>query len=170
MFELSLFVTAICAGIFLIVFSLLVYAAVTFRRRADDDGSEPPQVYGSNEVELAWTVIPVLIVVPLFLATARVIASIQKPAKPRDAVEVTGHFDVSCRTIIGDAQARRAGERVVVKGRGAGHAVVDERAFRHHTLPALQGLLCSALTLLSGGSVRLDLLSPGRQECVSPPC
>ena len=34
-----------------------------------------------------------LILVPLFLATARVIASIQKPAKPRDAVEVTviGH-------------------------------------------------------------------------------
>jgi cytochrome c oxidase subunit II len=92
-FELSLFVMAICAGIFLIVFSLLVYAAVTFRRPADDDGSEPPQVYGSNEVELAWTVVPVLILVPLFLATARVIASIQKPAKPRDAVEVTviGH-------------------------------------------------------------------------------
>ena len=92
-FELSLFVTAICAAIFVIVFGLLVYAAVAYRRRADDDGSEPPQVYGSNEVELAWTIVPVLILVPLFLATARVIASVQSSEKPRDAVEVTvvGH-------------------------------------------------------------------------------
>ncbi len=92
-FELSLFVLAVTSGIFATVFGLLVYAVVGFRRRKDDDGSEPAQVYGSNEVELAWTVIPVLIVVALFLATARVIASVQMPAKPRDAIEVTviGH-------------------------------------------------------------------------------
>ena len=53
-----------------------------FRKRKDDDGREPPQVYGSNQVEFAWTVIPVLIVVTLFLATARVIASIQKSSRP----------------------------------------------------------------------------------------
>ena len=45
-FELSLFVTAICAGIFVIVFSLLVYVAVTFRRRADDDGSGTATLIG----------------------------------------------------------------------------------------------------------------------------
>jgi len=54
----------------------------------DDDGREPPQVYGSNQVELAWTVIPVLIVVALFMATARVIGSVQKAARPSDASEV----------------------------------------------------------------------------------
>ena len=64
-----------------------------FRKRTDDDGREPPQVYGSNQVELAWTVIPVLIVLSLFLATARVIASIQKPPRPASAIEVVaiGH-------------------------------------------------------------------------------
>ena len=65
--------------IFTVVFTLLVYSLVKFRTRRDDDGREPPQVYGSNQVELAWTVIPVLIVVSLFMATARVIADIQKP-------------------------------------------------------------------------------------------
>ena len=34
-------------------------------------GREPAQVYGSTQIELAWTVIPILIVVVLFLATAR---------------------------------------------------------------------------------------------------
>src|SRR5215471_13666281 len=59
--SLSLFVLAITGVIFLIVASLLVYSAIKFRRRANDDGREPPQVYGSNQLELAWTVIPVLI-------------------------------------------------------------------------------------------------------------
>jgi cytochrome c oxidase subunit 2 len=85
---LSLFVLAVTAGIFAIVFSLLVYCVVRFGSRADDDGREPPQVYGSNQVELAWIVIPILIVVVLFLATARVIASIQKAAQPRNAIQV----------------------------------------------------------------------------------
>jgi cytochrome c oxidase subunit 2 len=92
-FRLSLLVLAITAVIFVIVFSLLVYSVVKFRRRGGDDGSEPPQVYGSNQVELAWTVIPVLIVLVLFLATARVIHSIQDAPKPRTAIEVVaiGH-------------------------------------------------------------------------------
>ena len=44
-------------------------------------------------MELAWTVIPVLIVVALFLAAARVIASVQNAPRPPGALEVivTGH-------------------------------------------------------------------------------
>jgi cytochrome c oxidase subunit II len=38
-------------------------------------------VYGSNQVELAWTIIPILIVVALFMATARVIAVVQKTSQ-----------------------------------------------------------------------------------------
>jgi cytochrome c oxidase subunit II len=87
-FGLSLFVLAVTGAIFLVVFTLLLYSVVKFRKRKNDDGREPPQVYGSNQVELAWTVIPVLIVVALFMATARVIASVQKTAGPENAIEV----------------------------------------------------------------------------------
>jgi cytochrome c oxidase subunit 2 len=87
-FGLSVFVLAVTAAIFVVVFSLLNYAVVKFRRRINDDGREPPQVYGSNQVELAWTVIPVLIVVALFMATARVIADVQKTHRPDNAIEV----------------------------------------------------------------------------------
>jgi cytochrome c oxidase subunit II len=92
-FDLSLFVLAVTAAIFVIVFSLLVYAGVKFRMKTGDDTREPAQVYGSSQVELAWTVIPVLIVVVLFLAAARVIASIQNAAPPPGAIQVTviGH-------------------------------------------------------------------------------
>ncbi len=92
-FGLSLFVLAVTGGIFLIVFILLLYSVVKFRKRKNDDGREPPQVYGSNQVELAWTVIPVLIVVALFMATARVIAVVQTTSPPGNEIAVTaiGH-------------------------------------------------------------------------------
>jgi cytochrome c oxidase subunit II len=91
-FGLSLFVLLITGVIFVVVASLLAYAVVKFRKRKNDDGREPAQVYGSNQVEIAWTVIPILIVVVLFMATARVIAIVQKAA-PGSAVHVTviGH-------------------------------------------------------------------------------
>ena len=49
---------SIAAVIFLVAFTLLTYAAVKFRRRVGDVGREPAQVYGSIQIEVAWTVIP----------------------------------------------------------------------------------------------------------------
>ena len=91
--HLSYFVLSITGLIFVVVFSLLAYAVVKYRKRPGDNGCEPAQVYGSTQIELAWTVIPILIVVVLFLATARVIHSIQDAPKPENAVEVVavGH-------------------------------------------------------------------------------
>ena len=92
-YHLSHFVLAITATIFLVVFSLLIYVILKFRNRAAGADREPAQVYGSTQIELAWTIIPILIVVVLFLATARVIHTIQDASKPAAAVEVTaiGH-------------------------------------------------------------------------------
>jgi cytochrome c oxidase subunit 2 len=91
--HLSYFVLSITGLIFLVVFGLLAYVVVKYRERPGNYGREPAQVYGSTQIELAWTVIPVLIVVVLFLATARVIHSIQDAPKPETAVEVVaiGH-------------------------------------------------------------------------------
>ncbi|NIO10777.1 MAG: hypothetical protein GTO40_23355, partial [Deltaproteobacteria bacterium] len=75
--EISLLVLAICAGIFLVVGGMLTYTIFRFRQRPGDEGREPPQVYGSNQIELAWTVIPLLIVAVLTLVTARTIYDVQ---------------------------------------------------------------------------------------------
>src|SRR5580704_15204050 len=92
-YHLSLFVLGITSLIFLVVFSLLLYVVVKFRGGVADGGHEPAQVYGSTQIELAWTVIPILIVVVLFLATARVIHGIQDAPRPAGTMEVTaiGH-------------------------------------------------------------------------------
>ena len=92
-FDLSVFVLAITGIIFVVVFTLLLYSVVKFRSKAAEADREPAQVYGSTQIELAWTIIPVLIVVVLFLATARVIHAVQDAPKPPTAMEVTaiGH-------------------------------------------------------------------------------
>ncbi len=94
-FNLSMLVLGITASIFLVVAGLLLYAIVRYRHRAGDANAaqEPPQIYGSNQIELAWTVIPILIVVLLFLATTRIILSTQSVPKPAAALDVTviGH-------------------------------------------------------------------------------
>jgi cytochrome c oxidase subunit 2 len=89
---LSMLVLGVTGAIFVVVGGLLVYTLVRFRRTRDD-GPEPAQVYGSNQVELAWTVVPMLIVVVLFLATARVITRVQIAGRPEGAIHVVaiGH-------------------------------------------------------------------------------
>jgi cytochrome c oxidase subunit II len=94
-FTLSMLVLAVTCSVFLIVASLLLYAIVRFREGRDKENAnlEPPQIYGSNQIELSWTVIPILIVVMLFLASARVIFTTEDAQKPANALDVVvvGH-------------------------------------------------------------------------------
>jgi cytochrome c oxidase subunit II len=92
-FDLSVFVLTITGIIFAVVFTLLVYSITKFRAKPDNASREPAQVYGSTQIELAWTIIPILIVVVLFLASARVIHAVQDAPMPASAVQATaiGH-------------------------------------------------------------------------------
>ncbi len=91
--ELSVLTLVITASIFLIVATLLVVAILRFRERPGDSLREPVQMYGSNQIEISWTAIPILIVLVLFLATARVIIATETVHAPRTAMQVTvvGH-------------------------------------------------------------------------------
>ena len=90
---IAIFTLAITTAIFVIVSGLLTYSVVRFRSRRGDDGSEPPQVYGSGPVEFAWTAVPVLIVFVLILTTARSVYTVQAARRPPGAVavRVVGH-------------------------------------------------------------------------------
>jgi cytochrome c oxidase subunit 2 len=92
-FGLSLLVLSVTLAIFLIVAGLLLYALIRYRHRPEDSDREPAQIYGSNQIELSWTVIPILIVVMLFLSTTRVILSTEAVPKPGNALDVivVGH-------------------------------------------------------------------------------
>src|ERR1700689_2939525 len=54
-FDLSVFVVTITGGIFVVVGGLLAIALYRFRARKTDPVGEPAQIYGSTQIELAWT-------------------------------------------------------------------------------------------------------------------
>ena len=90
--DISIFVLTITGLIFVGVSGLLVYALVRYRGR-EGDRTEPAQVFGSVQIELSWTIIPILIIVVLFLTTTRVLFSVQDAPKPASALDVivVGH-------------------------------------------------------------------------------
>lgn len=83
-------VLIIAAVVFVIVEGLLVFSAFRFRK-SKKDVSEPKQIHGNTRLEIAWTILPALIVVSLFVMALQ---TQQKLAtKPGDAitVKVIGH-------------------------------------------------------------------------------
>jgi cytochrome c oxidase subunit II len=68
--SLFILVLAVTAAIFVLVEGVLIYSIVRFRTRRPD-AAEPPQVYGSMPIEIAWTAAPMLIVFLLALILTR---------------------------------------------------------------------------------------------------
>ena len=97
--SLSVLVLAITGFIFIAVEGILIYSIVRFRRRAaagtplptERPGEsaklemEPPQVYGSKPIEIAWTAAPALVVFILVLVSARTLWEVNvPPPQPRE--------------------------------------------------------------------------------------
>lgn len=81
----------LAAVIFLIVSGLVGYSIVRFRARSG--AADPRPHFGSRPIEITWTVIALLIVFVLFIATVRIMASIDAPLAPTQAPDlvITGH-------------------------------------------------------------------------------
>lgn len=89
--DLSWLVLGITGFIFVVVEGLILYCIYHFRQRKTDtvsqseapadgiakDEIEPPQIYGSMPIEMAWTVAPLLIVFVLFLVVVRTIGEVK---------------------------------------------------------------------------------------------
>jgi cytochrome c oxidase subunit 2 len=68
--SLFLLVLAVTGAIFVLVEGVLIYSIIRFQRQRSG-GIEPPQVYGSMPIEIAWTAAPFLIVFVLTLTLIR---------------------------------------------------------------------------------------------------
>lgn len=86
--DLYYFVLVLAAIVFVLVEGVLIFCILRFRKR---DENLPPQIHGSNTLELIWTGIPVLIVASIFTLTFIALDDIENDADPEDlTVEVTG--------------------------------------------------------------------------------
>ena len=86
-------VLIIATVVFVVVEGLILISAFRFRRRAKD-ASEPAQVHGNTRAEIAWTILPALIVVTLFVMALQTQQTLDaKPAAAAEqmTVKVIGH-------------------------------------------------------------------------------
>lgn len=78
------------AFVFLIVFGILAYAVVRYRRKPGD--GDPPQTHGNNTLEVAWTVAPAIVLIAVAVPTLQgIFYAANPPANATLTVEATGH-------------------------------------------------------------------------------
>jgi len=76
--------------VFVLVEGALVYVVFKYRRR--ENQPTPPQTHGSTKLEIAWTLIPAVILVFIAVPTVKTIFITQAAAAPGSLnIDVTGH-------------------------------------------------------------------------------
>src|SRR5438477_10446652 len=88
-YDLAIPSTIIFALIFVIVTGAIIYAILRFRGRAGEP--DPKQIPGNRKVEIAWTIIPFLIVILLLVMTLSAMNRADPPPAPSPDLVVTGH-------------------------------------------------------------------------------
>jgi len=79
----------ICVGIAVVVFGVMIYALVKFRR---SQGAKPDTtLLHSTTVEIVWTVIPVVILVVMAIPAAKVILMMEDTRNSELSIRVTGY-------------------------------------------------------------------------------
>ncbi len=73
----------IAVAIFIVVEGLIVYSVIRYRRKPGQDDL-PVQTHGHNLLEIAWTVVPTLIVAYLFVISFQTLSSIDAVARTPD--------------------------------------------------------------------------------------
>ena len=79
----------IAAVVFVLVEGALVYALWRFRRRSPDD--RPRQVHGNTRLEIAWTIIPALLLAGVAVPTVGTIFDLAEAPEGAMRIEVRGH-------------------------------------------------------------------------------
>jgi cytochrome c oxidase subunit 2 len=79
----------IAAVVFVLVEGMLVYALWRFRRRSPAD--KPKQVHGNTRLEIAWTIIPALLLAGVAVPTVGTIFDLADSPEGAMRIEITGH-------------------------------------------------------------------------------
>src|SRR5437899_2817269 len=82
------FVIIICIVIFAIVAAAIVYSVTHFRAQPDDLSDGPP-IHGHTGLEIAWTIIPTLLVIAIGIASAIVLSKDDAVGKNPLRINVT---------------------------------------------------------------------------------
>jgi cytochrome c oxidase subunit 2 len=91
------FTTVISIAIFAVVMAVLVYAVFAFRAKPDDT-SDGPSIHGNTNLEIAWTIVPAILVISIGVLSAVVLAQNSDAGRNPMIIKVTAqqfawHFE-----------------------------------------------------------------------------
>src|SRR3984957_3459987 len=86
--DLHSLVLGICALVCVVVFAALFFCIVKFRR---SEGRKPGTVTGYKPLELAWTIIPVFILIGIAIPPPRAVFAMKDTSDPDITVKITGY-------------------------------------------------------------------------------
>jgi cytochrome c oxidase subunit 2 len=135
--------------VFVAVQFAIAYTVIRFRRR---NNIRPEQVHGSKVLEIAWTVVPALILLALFIPTVRVIFDQARAAQVDDGfrVEVIGKqwwWEIAYPDILANPEDASAGplvtanELVVPQGANVVVSLQSNNVIHSFWVPQLSGKL-----------------------------
>src|SRR6185312_2003994 len=76
-------------GVFVVVEGLLVFAIFRFKGRPEDPA--PRQVQGNTPLEVAWTILPTVVLLGVLIATFTTMKAVASPAPQALSVNAVGH-------------------------------------------------------------------------------
>src|SRR6202035_262331 len=85
--DLHALVLGICIVIAAVVFGVMFYSIVRFRKAA---GREAKQFHGNTTIEVLWTVIPCLIVVGIAYPATKTVIEMKDTTNPDLTIKITG--------------------------------------------------------------------------------
>jgi cytochrome c oxidase subunit 2 len=169
-------VTWIAVVIFVLVQSAILYAALGFRRKSDND-PEPVQTHGNNTLEVIWTVVPSLIVLGLAFLSYREMRAEYVTEVPDDLViTATGYrwywaFDYADKTLGGPSAPltlTTSTELVIPVNRPVKVLIDSQDVIHSFWVPQLAGKRDAVPGARDGGygmnSVWFEADTPGRYE------
>jgi cytochrome c oxidase subunit 2 len=87
-FELHMLIYWICVAIGVVVFGAMFYAMFHFRK---SKGAKPQQFHSHPLLEIAWTIVPVIILVLMAVPATRVLLNMYDDSKEDITIKITGY-------------------------------------------------------------------------------
>ncbi|HEV7165253.1 MAG: cytochrome c oxidase subunit II [Gammaproteobacteria bacterium] len=87
-YDLHMMVFYVCCGIGIVVFGVMIIAIVRFRKAA---GAKPAQFHESTALEIAWTIVPVIILVAMTIPAAKVLVRMADTSDPQMSIKIVGY-------------------------------------------------------------------------------
>jgi cytochrome c oxidase subunit 2 len=87
-YGLHMMVFWVCVWIGVVVFGAMIIALVKFRKSA---GAKASQFHESTGLEIAWTIVPVIILVAMAIPAAKVLIRMADTSDPQMSIKITGY-------------------------------------------------------------------------------